>query len=145
MLFSNEVTIVGDGMAESVHIVGDRLNKVQEVVGALAAFKLTAPLADTYDPLIKELNKAEAKGQTALGPALVASIQVASKGSKGSAVVLCTDGLANIGVGNLEAGIEGTEQFYLDVAAEAKSKNVAVSIITIKGESSKLEVLGKVV
>ncbi len=51
--------------------------------------------------MINQLNKAEAKGQTALGPALVAAIEVASKGSKGSTVVLCTDGLANIGVGAL--------------------------------------------
>jgi len=52
------------------------------------------------------LTKAEAKGQTALGPALVAAIEVASKGSKGSSVILCTDGLANIGVGALESADE---------------------------------------
>lgn len=48
------------------------------------------------------MNQTEAKGQTALGPALVSAIEVASKGSKGSVVVLCTDGLANVGVGALE-------------------------------------------
>jgi len=52
--------------------------------------------------LVKKLNKTEARGQTALGPALLSAIDVASKGSKGSTVVLCTDGLANIGVGALE-------------------------------------------
>ena len=36
-------------------------------------------------------------GQTALGPALVCAIAMASKGSAGSQVIICTDGLANIG------------------------------------------------
>ena len=56
--------------------------------------------------MLSKLTKAEAKGQTALGPALVAAIEVASKGSKGSSVILCTDGLANIGVGALESADE---------------------------------------
>ena len=48
-------------------------------------------------------------------------------------VVLCTDGLANIGVGSLEVADEGKTEFYDQVANEAKLKNVAVNIITIKG------------
>lgn len=138
VLFNNEVTIIGDGKAESVSLVGDRLNNVESIVNALAAFKLTSPLCECYEQLIGKIEKAEAKGQTALGPALVAAIEVASKGSKGSTVVLCTDGLANIGVGALEHADEAKEKFYEQVAADAKAKNVAVSIITIKGEGSKV-------
>ena len=36
-------------------------------------------------------------GLTALGPALVCSIGMASRGSAGSQVIICTDGLANLG------------------------------------------------
>lgn len=99
---------------------------------------MTTPLAENYERLLDRLNKTEAKGQTALGPALVSAIEVASKGSKGSVVVLCTDGLANIGVGALEGVDAAKMQFYDEVAAQAKAKNVSVSIVTIKGESSKL-------
>lgn len=101
ILFNNEVTVVGDGKAESVHIVGDKLENVGSIINALSTFKLTTQLEENYELLLNQLNKAEAKGQTALGPALVSAIEVASKGSKGSVVVLCTDGLANIGVGSL--------------------------------------------
>jgi hypothetical protein len=145
VLFNNEVTVVGDGKAESVHIVGDKLNNVQSIIDALSNFKLTTPLGENADLLLNRLSKTEATGQTALGPALVTAIQVASKGSKGSVVVLCTDGLANIGVGSLEAVDEEKYKFYDDVAAEAKVKNVSVNIVTIKGESSKLAILSKVV
>ena len=48
--------------------------------------------------------------------------------------MLCTDGLANVGVGALEGGIdEAKHQFYDEVAVKAKEKNVAVNIVTIKG------------
>lgn len=102
ILFNNEVLVVGDGKAENVSIVGDRLNNGAQVLNALQNFKLTSTIAESYDNLVKKLNKTEARGQTALGPALLSAIDVASKGSKGSTVVLCTDGLANIGVGALE-------------------------------------------
>ena len=41
----------------------------------------------------------EETGPTALGPALVSSIALAATGAPGSSVVLCTDGLANVGLG----------------------------------------------
>ncbi len=74
ILFNNEVTIVGDGKAESIHIVGDKLNSVGSIIDALSNFKLTTSLVENYDLLLNQLNKAEAKGQTALGPALVSAI-----------------------------------------------------------------------
>ena len=145
VLFSDEVTVIGDGKSENVHIVGDKLNNVPNIMTALSDFKLTVPLEENCDLLLNKLSKTEAKGQTALGPALVSAIEVAAKGGKGSVVVLCTDGLANIGVGALEVADEEKYKFYDEVAVQAKNKNVAVNIVTIKGESSKLEVLSKVV
>ena len=41
-------------------------------------------------------------GSTALGPALTIACSVASKGNPGSKVVICTDGLANLGIGSVE-------------------------------------------
>jgi Mg-chelatase subunit ChlD len=93
--------VLGDGKAENVSLVGDRLNNPVDIANALKDFKLASPIAESYELLLTQLNKTEAKGQTALGPALTAAIEVASRGSKGSVVVLCTDGLANIGVGAL--------------------------------------------
>lgn len=41
----------------------------------------------------------EETGPTALGPGLASAIALASQGAPGSSVVLCTDGLANVGLG----------------------------------------------
>ena len=136
--FNNEVTVLGDGKAQTVNILGDKLNKRDEIVNSLNGFKLVEPLGQSYQTLINSLNKTEAKGQTALGPALLSSIEVASKGSPGSSVVLCTDGLANIGVGLLDPFEAANTVFYSDLAKIAKERNVIINLITIKGESAKM-------
>lgn len=41
-------------------------------------------------------------GKTALGPALLASIGLLAQAKPGSMVLMCTDGLANIGLGSLD-------------------------------------------
>lgn len=89
------------------------------------------------------MNKTEAKGQTALGPALVASLTIASKGSPGSSVLLCTDGLANIGIGQLEPSAEISRQFYQNLGEQAQARKITVNVMTIKGEGCKMEVIGK--
>lgn len=44
----------------------------------------------------------EETGPTALGPALLTSVGLAAQGNPGSSVIVCTDGLANIGLGSFD-------------------------------------------
>jgi Mg-chelatase subunit ChlD len=74
-----------------------------------------------------------------LGPALVASVELASKGAIGSRVIICTDGEANVGIGSGE-----DVPFYHRVASFAKEKQVGVSVLTIKGNRCNVKMLGKV-
>ena len=46
----------------------------------------------------------EESGPTALGPAIATSVAMAAQQGQGSQVVVCTDGLANIGLGAFEDG-----------------------------------------
>lgn len=126
-----------------MNLVGDKLNNRQAIVDALGGFKLAEPLASSYDTLITQLSKQEAKGQTALGPALVSAIEVASKGSPGSTVILCTDGLANIGIGLLDPLTEENKNLYEQLAQLSKERNISVNIMTIKGETSKMSIIGR--
>lgn len=72
--FNNEVTVFADDKTQIVNILGDKLYKKQEIINSLSTFKMVSPLGDAYESLINSLNKTEAKGQTALGPALVSAI-----------------------------------------------------------------------
>lgn len=73
--------------------------------------------------MLFHIYRLEEGGPTALGPALLVSTTMASK-FRGSKVILCTDGLANVGMGKLdnfkdEAERDECVQFYEDVAGSA--------------------------
>lgn len=59
----------------------------------------------------------EIMGMTALGPGLLSGISLAAN-AKGSKVIICTDGCANVGIGSLpddersETQISNTQQAY---------------------------------
>lgn len=64
---------------------------------------------------------------TALGPALLISVFMASK-MVGSKVILCTDGCANVGLGSIETGrnYSATSDFYLRLGETASSKGFVI-------------------
>jgi len=72
---------------------------------------------------------------TALGPALVSSIELASKGAVGSKVIICTDGEANVGLRD--------DAFYDRCADFAQTKKVTVNVLGLKGDNCNLKQLSK--
>ena len=64
--------------------------------------KLNKTIEESHQKLTDKLMSIEENGSTALGPAIATSIAMAAEGPAGSQVVICTDGLANIGVGNFD-------------------------------------------
>jgi hypothetical protein len=91
----------------------------------------------------------EETGPTALGPGLASAIALAAQGAPGSSVVLCTDGLANVGLGAFDEAktakqVAETDSFYERLGEFAKSKGVSVSIISIEGEECNIDSLSKI-
>lgn len=100
--FNNEVQVIGDGTKSAQTITGDHLNNfewLQNNGKAQAAERLTQPISATKENLSAKLDAIEETGPTALGPGILTSVAMAAEGSAGSTVVICTDGLANIGLG----------------------------------------------
>jgi hypothetical protein len=96
--------------------------------------------------LITKLYEIEENGQTALGPAILFSINLINGISSGSRVILCTDGISNMGIGSMEdkTKIEEVNQlkdFYSNLGHLAKEKGVVVDLITFEGEQSNIEIL----
>jgi len=107
-------------------------------------------LKKTRKPLTDTLLSLEERGLTALGPAMLAAVTIAST-QKGSKVVLCTDGNANVGIGSLENIQKRTEidrvsveSFYKKVGEFAAETGVSISVISIKGTDCSLEYLATV-
>ncbi len=83
-----------------------------------------------------------------MGPAVLTAIGLAGEGAPGSTVIVCTDGLANIGLGALdEAKTEDQllkiEEFYEKIGTYAKTKGVTVNLISIKGDQCNIDSLSK--
>ena len=54
----------------------------------------------------------QVKGTTALGPGVLTSVAMASKGAPGSQVIVLTDGMANVGLGTFRGNSQAAEGFY---------------------------------
>ena len=100
--FNNEVSVIGDATKDPQTITGDHLNNIDYLKAngkTQGAERLQKPVGETKKALLDKLSAVEETGPTALGPAIVTSVCMAAEGKQGSTVVICTDGLANIGLG----------------------------------------------
>eukprot|EP01083_Nonionella_stella_P316339 1146517_1 len=127
-------TVFGDGMSKHEIITGDKL-KIDNIIDKV------------HGTLRKVLWGLNESGQTTLGPALCVCIAMAAS-KPGSQVILCADGLANIGVGSLDAvQIEADEdkedlvlKWYEALGDYAMLKGVVVNIISITVHSRMMAV-----
>eukprot|EP01125_Pyxidicula_operculata_P001982 TRINITY_DN11969_c0_g1_i1.p1 TRINITY_DN11969_c0_g1~~TRINITY_DN11969_c0_g1_i1.p1 ORF type:complete len:1016 (-),score=296.96 TRINITY_DN11969_c0_g1_i1:118-3165(-) len=121
---------------------GEQSNDVVNVDDNAGPLELQ-PISKSREKLSSKLFSLSEEGQTALGPALLVSCALASMKS-GSKVILCTDGLANVGVGSMESlTTQEIKSFYQNLAVSAIKKNVSISLMSFKGSDSNIEVLGE--
>ncbi|CAF1159927.1 unnamed protein product [Rotaria sp. Silwood1] len=158
LTFNHELTYFGDGTRDEPLIIrGDKLNNANDLLheAEKELNKELKPVAETKTKLTERVYDLEEGGQTALGPAVVFALNIASK-RQGSKIVICTDGLANRGLGSLETAqdekvdeairnqaLEEGNQFYAELTERAREKGVSISVITIKGTACLLPVIGQ--
>ncbi|XP_076077752.1 circularly permutated Ras protein 1-like [Mytilus galloprovincialis] len=141
--FNNEVTVIGDGKDTPVTIAGSKLTNKDELKDIGKDLKMPVSIKDTRQQLGGQVFSLEEGGATALGPTLLIAVTMAAQ-HPGSKVIICTDGMANVGMGRLDNDNELHEgEFYEEVGLDAASKGVTISVISIKGTDCKLVHLGK--
>ena len=69
-------------------------------------------MSETKDTLLGRVGNMQVKGTTALGPGVLTSVAMASKGAPGSQVIVLTDGMANVGLGTFRGNNQAAEDFY---------------------------------
>lgn len=143
--FSSDVNVYGDCVQVPQVISGDKLSDFEFLKKNgidVTDTHLKKPIGEIDEKLVSKLYELQESGPTALGPALLTAVAMATQGSAGSSVVLCTDGLSNVGLGAIE-GVkqEVAAEFYTKLADFAYENGVTVNIISIAGEECDLETL----
>lgn len=149
--FNHEVSVLGDGTKDAQVISGDKLNNFEYLRDngkAQFSERMTQPIGETKDVLKAKIEQIEETGPTALGPAILTSVAMATQGAAGSVVVICTDGLANIGLGSFDGLV--TEQnkidadnFYTRVGEIAQQAGITINIVSIEGDECNIESLSR--
>ena len=102
--FDHEIEIIGDGVEKPMTIKDQNsLHDYNQLLAngeKQAGLRMKKTIAETKDSLLQRVGQMCIKGTTALGPAVLTSVAMASKGAPGSQVIICTDGMANVGLGS---------------------------------------------
>lgn len=90
-----------------------------------------SPLSDSFKSLDETVKTLMTSGCTALGPALSICAGYISE-APSSEIVLCTDGMPNVGVGSLQGGQDSA--FYRTIGEYAKNNKTVINILAVEGE-----------
>ena len=156
--FNDEVNIYQPIINEKSEITisnitmrGDQLGstkKISELAKQLQQenFDKISPIEKSFEEIQKLVNNFSEKGPTALGPALFFSQQFAEFSNQTKTeIILCTDGLSNVGVGSLESSSSSSDsdQFYLRIGKDARENKTTIAMMGIEGSELAMKSLGK--
>ncbi|XP_034564073.1 circularly permutated Ras protein 1-like [Notolabrus celidotus] len=146
--FNNQVTLHGYENFTSHFLSSAELADCDYLTEAAANFPIPPPLSQTKDYLQRQVQGLSESGTTALGPAALLAITMASR-QPGSKVIICTDGKANTDLGNLEVEdndartLLSSTIFYQELGEYAANQGVTVSVLSIEGTDCRLDELGR--
>ncbi|XP_039677508.1 circularly permutated Ras protein 1 isoform X1 [Perca fluviatilis] len=145
--FNDEVVIYGDGTSTPLTLRDWALVDYDHIWQQSVAYSIPHCIAETYDQLVQRVKDLREHGATCLGPAALASVAMASR-YPGSKVILCTDGRANIGLGEMEqipslSPSPLTPYFYRQLALQAVESGIIISVMTFEGTDCRLADVGR--
>ncbi|KAF7653757.1 hypothetical protein LDENG_00078820 [Lucifuga dentata] len=146
--FNYQVAIYGFEDFPLRFLRGDELKDKAYLKEAAASIPIPLPLSQTNNCLHKQILGLSESGTTALGPAALLAIAMASR-HPGSKVIICTDGKANTELGNLEVEdndartLLSSTIFYQELGEYAANQGVTVSVLSIEGTDCRLDELGR--
>uniref|UniRef100_A0A673BGZ0 VWFA domain-containing protein n=1 Tax=Sphaeramia orbicularis TaxID=375764 RepID=A0A673BGZ0_9TELE len=139
--FNDEVVIYGDGTSTPLTLRDWALVDYDHIWQQGVAYSIPHCIAETYQHLREH-------GATCLGPAALAAVAMASR-YPGSKVILCTDGKANIGLGEMTQTASVSlsspldSYFYKQLSVQAVQSGVIVSVLTFEGTDCRLAEVGR--
>ena len=145
--FGSEIEVKGDCLSNLITIKEKHMNNESKIksFGIENINLIKYPIKDSSIEIIKSLRATEEGGTTALGPAILLSLSLLNKAKIGSRIFLCTDGMSNLGVGNISEDGEKAKEFYDNIGIMAKEKGIVISVITFEDSESEINILKNMV
>ena len=145
--FGTEIEVKGDCLSNVMIIKEKDMNNEEKLksLGVENTNLIKAPIKQSSQNIIQSLRATEENGSTALGPAVLFSLSLLNKANVGSRIFLCTDGMSNLGIGDISEDREKAKDFYVKIGNMAKEKGVVISLITFEDAESEIEILKNMV
>ena len=141
--FGSDIEVKGDCLSNVMMIKEKDMNNESKIIslGEENTNLIKAPISLSHKEIIKSLKATEENGATALGPAVLMSLSLLNNAKIGSRIFLCTDGMSNLGVGNISQDKEAAKDYYTKIGEKAKEKGIIINLITFQDSESEIEVL----
>lgn len=146
--FESEVRLLSYKGKEILKLSGDMLHSKNDIIKQFEKVKIDfVPISDTANSWIDMIGKLTPMDMTALGPALLGGVTLLKRTGSGGRLILLTDGMANQGIGNLEAATSTGKQFYNEMSDFCLKSNIIVEVVGVQSQEGAselgLDVLGK--
>ena len=141
--FGSDIEVKGDCLSNVMMIKEKDMNNESKIksLGEENTNLIKAPISESHENIIKALNATEENGSTALGPAVLMSLSLLKNAKIGSRIFLCTDGMSNLGVGNISENKNNAKDFYTKIGEMAKEKGIIINLITFQDSESEIDIL----
>ena len=145
--FGSEIEVKGDCLSNVMIVKEKDMSNEQKIksLGEENTNLIKSKLKESSSKIIESIRKTEENGSTALGPAILMSLSLMKNAKIGSRIFLCTDGMSNLGVGNISENREKAIEFYIKIGNMAKEKGIVISLITFEDSESEIDVLKNMV
>lgn len=141
--FDKKVQYYGDGAQGPAQLDSGSLDDYHVLMkqgGVFGSDLSLRELRDSLSDIKGRVSGLKTGGTTALGPALALCVGMASN-FPSAEVILCTDGVSNVGVGKLEGSRAGEAGFYTTMGEHAQTSHTAISVLGIEGATCAMEAL----
>ena len=141
--FGSEIEVKGDCLSNIMKIKEKDMNNEEKIksLGEENTNLIKSPIKLSSAKILESLKATEECGSTALGPAVLLSLSLLKNAKIGSRIFLCTDGMSNLGVGDISQDREAAKLYYTKIGEIANQKGIVINLITFEDSESEIEVL----
>jgi len=145
--FGSQIEVKGDCLSNIMIIKEKDMNNEAKIksLGEENTNLVKAPIKQSSSKILEALKATEENGSTALGPAVLLSLSLLKNAKIGSRIFLCTDGMSNLGIGDISENRENARAYYSKIGEIAKEKGIVINLITFEDSESEIEILMKMV